>query len=591
MTRTLRPICATLLCFAAATAFAQTPIFAPRIDIGNTPGAVCSAIADVNGDGRPDILVGAGNSVYLLLQNAGAPGTFSNQGAVLNAGAGILGIATGDFNGDNKQDVAIVTGAGGGLLVSLGNGNRTFQALNSIATGNYMSVVVLDFNNDHKQDIAAVTSNGINSIFLGDGLGGFSLSATLVQGSTAPLSIADLNGDNRPDLVASPSVYLNNGNGTAGALRSGNVFDPNVRLDFFGSFTAAADFDNDGKQDIVTINLGGSGVLNLGTGAGAFQADIPLGIPLISNNFALGLAAADFNSDGRQDLVRFEAGNPAAVNIFPGTGGGLFQSSPISLKGCSASFQVTSSALTVGDLNGDGIPDIIASCNDGNMVSVFLSLAPSVFLQSSANPSTPGQTVKLTAVVGSPSIGFLFANGFSVQFYDGGVPLGGPVTALGGQATRTTNTLAQGIHYITAALLNSQGAPIATSGVVSQVVSPSTCASNVTGQLTITPGGFRRNPVTGQYTQTVNVLNSSGLPISGPLSLALTRLSSGVTALNTDGFTTCSVTPNVAVVDLGVCSGGTLAPGASLSATLTFSNPNNTAIAYTPVALAGFAPR
>src|SRR5262249_36421108 len=154
------------------------------------------------------------------------------------------------------------------------------------------------------------------------------------------------------------------------------------------------------------------------------------------------------------------------------------------------------------------IPDLIASCNNGNMVSVFLSLAPSVFLQSSANPSTPGQTVKLTAVVGSPSFGFLFANGFSVQFYDGGVALGGPVTALGGQATRTTNTLAQGIHYITAALLNSQGAPIATSGVVSQVVSPSTCASNVTGQLTITPGGFRRNPVTGQYTQTVNLLNS-----------------------------------------------------------------------------------
>jgi hypothetical protein len=147
------------------------------------------------------------------------------------------------------------------------------------------------------------------------------------------------------------------------------------------------------------------------------------------------------------------------------------------------------------------------------------------------------------------------------------------------------------VHYLTAALLNSQNQPVSVSGLVPQVVAPASCAATVTGQLTITPGGFRRNPTTGQYTQTVSVMNSSGTSISGPVSLALSNLASGVTALNTDGFTTCSVQPQAAVVDMGLCPGGTLSPGASISATLTFSNPANKAITYSPIALAGLAPR
>ena len=234
---------------------------------------------------------------------------------------------------------------------------------------------------------------------------------------------------------------------------------------------------------------------------------------------------------------------------------------------------------------------MIASCATSNTVSLFLSLVPSVFLQTSANPSTPGQNVTLTSIVGTPSMGFLYTSGFSVQFYDGAIALGAAIPVTSGQATRTTTGLAQGIHFLTASLLNSQGTAVSTSGIVTQVVSPTTCAPNLAGQLNIAPGGFRRNAVTGQYIQTVIVTNTSGTGIMGPVSLALNNLSSGVTALNADGLTACSVPTGVPFVDSGLCPGGILAPGQSLSVSLAFSNPGNKAISYSMAALGGYAPR
>jgi len=589
-----------LMLLGGVSAFAQQAIFAPRVDIGNVPGAVCSIIFDANNDGRQDFAVCASNFVYVFLQNPGPVGTFTLS-TVINAGAGnlVVSVGAGDFNADGKQDLAVATNTlfsssgTGSLSVYPGNGNGTFQAPSTVTSqGAFGAMVVADFNNDHKPDIVLVTQgNGL--VFLGNGTGGFSGPTYLnVFTPSSALAVGDFNRDGVPD-VARDSIFLGNGDGTLGiASTPVPFFTPNSSLTGAPGaivFLAVADVNNDGYPDIVGKSASLSSTLWLGKGDGTFQSGVSQNL----GTAAVGFGLADFNFDGRPDVVDLESGSPATVNIFTGTGGGQFETTPISLPACitAASPFPATNALTVGDLNGDGIPDVIASCATSNTVSIFLSVVPSVFLQTSANPTTPGQSVTLTSIVGTPSMGFLYTSGFSVQFYDGATALGAPISVTSGQAARSTTGLAQGIHFLTASLLNSQGAAVSTSGIVTQVVSPTTCAPSLLGQLNIVPGGFRRNPVTGQYIQTVTLTNTSGTAVTGPVSLALSNLSAGVTALNTDGLTACSIPAGVPFVDSGLCPGGTLAPGQSLSVSLAFSNPGNKAISYTAAALGGFAPR
>ncbi len=229
-------------------------------------------------------------------------------------------------------------------------------------------------------------------------------------------------------------------------------------------------------------------------------------------------------------------------------------------------------------MNGDGAPDVIAACGTGNTVSIFLSVAPSVFLQTSANPSAPGQTVQVTALVGSPGLGFIYTTGYSVQFYDGTTAQDADAF-YNGLVVRPLSSLAQGIHYLTAVLLNAQNAAVATSGIVSQVVSANSCAANVVAQLQISPGGFRRNPTTLQWSQSVTITNTSGTAIAGPLSLALNSLTNGVTALNTDEVTSCSSPAGSAIcLDTGLCPRHLAIAGQSISVSTAFTNPSNKSI-------------
>jgi hypothetical protein len=222
---------------------------------------------------------------------------------------------------------------------------------------------------------------------------------------------------------------------------------------------------------------------------------------------------ADFNNDRLPDIA-VGAGSPGTLDIFLGEGAGYFQTTPISLGACPATDTAgQSNAVTMADLNGDGVPDVIISCNSGNTVSVFLSLTPSVFLQTSQGNAIVDQNITLTAVVGSPSQGFLYVTGYSVEFYDGNTAIGS-ASLSGGQAALTISTLAQGIHYITAALSGPNGNAIATSGAITEVISRTGCATNDTAKLEIVPGDIRHNRTT-DYTR-----RPSPLPI--PRTAALT---------------------------------------------------------------------
>lgn len=129
--------------------WAKAFVYGPTIAGFSNP--VVAALADLNGDGIPDLFTGDANGLTLEIGNG--DGTFQAPNPILSGAAAELGMAFGDFNGDGKLDVAVV--AGGVIAVLLGNGNGTFQTPASYDSGSLWDVDVGDFNGDGILDLLA----------------------------------------------------------------------------------------------------------------------------------------------------------------------------------------------------------------------------------------------------------------------------------------------------------------------------------------------------------------------------------------------------------------------------------------------------
>jgi hypothetical protein len=363
-------------------------------------------LADVNGDGKPDMLLGnvTDSSVSVLLNNG--DGTFGSP-VSYNVDNNPQQVVVADFNGDGRPDVATVNSAD--VSVLLANSNGTFQgtvplSLNAGAQG--VRVVEGDLSGDGIPDLVATTNGGGFSVYIGVGKGQF-LPAVFYPGGGGPsagIALADLTGDGRLDVViAEPQendvrVFLNRGDGTfqfAGAFTSAGTGIDGL---------AAADLNGDGKIDIVATDTNSNDIsVFLGNGDGTFQPAVayatagpqPGGIVLgdfagtgkidaavacdngvtvlmgngdgtfqpaavYGNVKAIDIAAGDFNRDGKTDLVVSSYGTGQIV-VLLGNGDGAFQSGVTT--GVTMTFP---QGLLVGDFNGDGTPDVAVGGGSGN---------------------------------------------------------------------------------------------------------------------------------------------------------------------------------------------------------------------------------
>jgi hypothetical protein len=272
-----------------------------------------------------------------------------------------------DFNNDNILDLL---GPGPqGIDLRLGNGDGTFR-FGSIAGRNYRSpfgIVYGDFNGDGNLDIAYVSgdSNNLGTgkqivVMLGDGTGKFTLGSTLTSWrGFSFLAVGDFNGDGKLDIAAAQGttlgIYLGNGDGSFSPFKTYPFPGSGNGKYAAGDAIVAADFNSDGKLDLLTLDQYGDMYVLFGKGDGTFGSP-----PTLITSYPVGcdtfLQVSDFNGDGTPDIAFCTR---EQIGILIGNGGGTFQS-PVFYP-ASSSFE-----FATGDFLSDGKTDIVISRNDNN---------------------------------------------------------------------------------------------------------------------------------------------------------------------------------------------------------------------------------
>jgi hypothetical protein len=469
-------------------------LFLPAVTYSAGPQADSVAVADVNGDGKLDLVVANGcltpsncayseGEVSVLLGNG--DGTFRTAVTYSTYGQGTYSLAVADLNGDDNPDVIVTNDWSNSVSVLMGNGDGTFRTPVVYSSGGLApdSIAVGDVNGDGKPDLVVANfdqnsnnANGGVSVLRGNGDGTFQAPVSFSSGGYDATSVAigDVNGDGHLDLIV---VNLCQSVGSCGEPSGVSVLLGNDDGSFnepvsyssgvYPSYSVAlGDLNRDGHPDLVVggaADGGGMASVLLGNGDGTFQA--PIGYSSGFDSTAYGIVIRDVNNDGYSDLVMTDGGGcyrscGGGVSLLLGNGDGTFQTSVTYPSGAYKSGG-GGNLMAVADVNGDGTPDLLVanqcghewfSCDIGT-VSVLLNNngAPltTTSLVSSLNPANLNQMVTYTATVTSQAGGSV--NG-AVTFTDSYSTAATVVTLLNNRASYSTSYPKGdiGAHVITA---------------------------------------------------------------------------------------------------------------------------------------------
>jgi hypothetical protein len=567
----------------------------------NVTTATTYAVADLNGDGKADLVFldsnltdtyipgsgffrYAGPVLFVALSNG--DGTFQTPvpyafpqiapAPGFDIGLAVDGLQVADFNKDGHNDLLFTfneTGGGTGippysegfvLLPGIGDGTFGTPILTTTYSGTTAPPIytppeiaaVADINNDGKLDLLVVTPTGSGfvgfvldtqlEVFLGKGDGTFTVSTTPVTSAV------------NPRIPASP----------------GTPYSPCILIDF----------NKDTKLDLACLgeaaNSQGQLAISLGNGDGTFAAPTIFNLSGGDTVRNASLAAADFNADGNVDLALINANDTSG--IFYGKGDGTFTSVP------TTSYVFPKDLINVGvgspavatDLNHDGKPDILAGS------TILLNLygaAPvipattSLGLTASASTIAPGGSITLAATV-TPAPGSTATPTGTVTFYNGTTAVGTGIVSSDVATLTTTALTTAGSDNISATYsgdTNYSGSPsvavivtitAATKTTPTVTVSPSssgittaqalTVTVSVTGPIGATTTATGSVTLTGAgYTSTATTLTNGSVPINipaGSLATGLDTLTANYTpdSASSSTYNSASGTASVTVTAL-----------------------------------------
>jgi hypothetical protein len=342
-----------------------------------------SAVSDLDNDGKPDLIIAnAVSNTISLLKNTSANGLVSfNSKIDLNTGPDPGKIAIGDLDGDGKPDIVVVNfNSGNASTISVFNNTSTAGNISFANRVDYNSgdgsldIAIADMNKDGKPDLIVTSGNsGFFFIFINSTVATGAITFLPVQGFTQlthgdAITVADLDNDGLPDLITSNfsdgsiSVYRNQS--------SGGILSLSARTDYpAGSnpdFITTADIDGDGKLDILLSNYSSK---NISLYKNTSQSDLISLLPAQNLAFAASnMSVADLNGDGIPDLFcGTRLTGIASILQNTTTAPGNFSFDP------NVDYTISSydTYTNVADLTGDGIPELIVTNTSSNTVSIL----------------------------------------------------------------------------------------------------------------------------------------------------------------------------------------------------------------------------